>query len=262
MSDWGLGYRIEDEDSAYLLETSTPILFSAAAGSLPESVSFRSKGLRIEHQGRFGACVGNAGSTCLEICNYIDTSTWIQLSRWWCYIAAQRATGMNGRDAGATISGMAQAAKERGVCLESTYKYPSVYVDNLPVNAANEAKEHRIKAYAKMTDVQSVRHFIGSGLGSVILGMPWMSVIANSTTGEMSERTFTGRNLGGHCLCVTGYHSNGDLEIANSHSTQWGDKGWGRMTEGLARRLIQQGEWYGMSDLQEFTQPRTFGGMA
>lgn len=262
MSDWGLGYRIEDEDSGYLLETSTPILFAAPADSLPPSVSFRAAGLRIENQGQFGSCVGHGGSSCLEICNWLDTRQWINLSRWWCYIAAQRATGMNGRDAGATISGMAQAAKDRGVCLESTYPYPSNYIDNLPSNAANEAKEHRIKAYAKMTDVQSVRHFIGSGLGSVILGMPWMSVIANSTTGEMSERTFTGRNMGGHCLCVTGYHSNGDLEIANSHSSQWGDQGWGRMTEGLARRLIQQGEWYGMSDLQEFTQPRTFGGMA
>lgn len=35
MNDWGLGYRIEDEDPEYLLETSTPILFSAAEGSLP-----------------------------------------------------------------------------------------------------------------------------------------------------------------------------------------------------------------------------------
>lgn len=261
MSEFKSGYLIEEEDHAFLESTSTPMLFS---GAIPQKVSFREKGLRIENQGRMGSCGGHAGSSVLECLNWLDTKEWIQLSRMWCYIAAQRESGHNGRDVGCTISGLAKAMQTRGVCLESTFPYPDRYSDVLPRSAAEEAAQHKIKAWSRLRSVDAMCQFLGTGQGAIAIGIPWVSGFANGD-GELSSRTMRGQYLGGHAMEFSGYNLDSEIfETANSHGTIWGDGGYGRMTFELVTKLVNSGEseFIGMSDLEEFTQPRDFGGMA
>lgn len=260
MSQYGPGWRFDLEDFDYLERTSTPLLYSA--GEIQPSVSMRAAGLKIENQGRFSSCVGHALSSALECCNWLETRQWEQLSRWWCYITAQMATGMQGRDNGATIAGAAKAAKERGVCLEKTFPYPQFYTDRLPQSAAAEAAEHKVKSWRFAADHNEVNHFIGSGFGFGILGIDWRRGLADSRNGEMSERTFVGPSAGGHALMASGYFRNGDSEIANSHTPNWGDKGFGRMSKGLMDMCCKQRQVVLISDLEAFERPRDFGGMA
>lgn len=260
MTDYKTGYRIEDEDHQFLAATSTPLLFSATV--LPERVSYKDKGVRIENQGQFGSCGGHAGSTVLECLNYLDTGRWVQLSRWWCYIAAQREDGFNGKDAGCSISGLAKAMQKRGVCLETSLPYPDRYRDVLPQSAAEEAAKHKIKAWSRLPTADKVRQFIGSGLGFPAIGIPWMK---GFDTGEISSRTYRGQNIGGHALAITGYNDAKDyFEIPNSWGTQAGVGGWFYMSYEFYDKIMAggQSEGIGFSDLQEFRQPRTFGGMA
>lgn len=254
------GYLIEEEDHAFLESTSTPVLFTA--GELPKRVSFREKGVRIENQGRFGSCGGHAGSTVLECLNFLDTGDWIQLSRWWCYIAAQRETGHNGRDAGCTISGLAKAMQSRGVCLETSLPYPDRYTDILPRAAAEEASQHKIKTWTRLPTSDQARQFIGSGLGFPAIGIPWMNGFQG---GEISSRTYNGGSIGGHALAITGYDdSRRVFEVPNSWGQQAGQSGWFTMTYEFYDKIFQgnQAEAIGFSDLEEFAQPRTFGEMA
>lgn len=253
------GYLIEEEDHAFLESTSTPVLF---AGPIPQKVSFREKGLRIENQGRMGSCGGHAGSSVLECLNWLDTKDWIQLSRMWCYIAAQRETGHNGRDVGCTISGLAKAMQSRGVCLESSLPYPDRYSDVLPRSAAEEAAQHKIKTFTRLPTAEQARQFIGSGLGLIAIGLPWMNGFQN---GEISSRTANGGSIGGHALAVTGYDDSRRLfEVANSWGQQAGSSGWFTMTYEFWDKIFrtQNAEAVGMSDLEEFSAPRDFGGMA
>jgi hypothetical protein len=259
VNEFKSGYLIEEEDHAFLESTSTPMLFS---GPISQKVSFREKGLRIENQGRMGSCGGHAGSSVLECLNWLDTKDWVQLSRMWCYIAAQRETGHNGRDVGCTISGLAKAMQSRGVCLESSLPYPDRYSDVLPRSAAEEAAQHKIKAFTRLPTAEQARQFIGSGLGLIAIGIPWMNGFQG---GEISSRTANGGSIGGHALAVTGYDdSTRTFEVPNSWGEQAGNQGWFRMTYEFWDKIFrgQNAEAIGFSDLEEFTQPRDFGGMA
>ena len=256
-----LGYLIEEEDHDFLESTSTPMLF---AGAIPKRVSFREKGLRIKNQLRMGSCGGHSGASVGEVCNFLDAKAWEQLSRMWCYIAAQRETGHNGRDVGCTISGLAKAMQTRGVCLESTFPYPDRYSDVLPRSAAEEAAQHKIKAWSRLRSVDAMCQFLGTGMGAISIGIPWVSGFANGS-GELSSRTMSGQRLGGHAMAFSGYDMDKEFfETANSHGEGWGDKGWGRFSFELVAKLVANGEseFIGMSDLEEFSAPRDFGGMA
>lgn len=258
MSEFGTGWRQDLEDFDFIERTETPVLFGST--DIPSRFSLREKGARVENQRALSACLGNALALALEGCNYFQTGVFVELSRWFCYISAQIEDGIIG-DKGASITGGAKAASKRGVCREVTLPYPSRYTNHLPDAAKKEAQEHLLKSWRLARDHNEVIQFIGSGLGFGLLGMDWRQGIADSRTGEMSERTFRGPSPGGHALGITGYFENEDTEIGNSHGTEWGDGGWGRMTPGLLDYLCRLRQVVLVSDLESFHKPRDFGGM-
>lgn len=261
MVDRKFGWLEEREDHQFLAATSSPILFSATV--IKPRISYRELGMRIEDQLRFGSCGGHAGSTVAEGLNFIDTRQWVQLSRWWAYIAAQREDGINGRDAGCTISGLAKALQSRGICREVSLPYPmdGRYTDRLPQSAAEEALKHRIKSWTRLPTVEQLTQFIGTGLGLVAIGMPWLQ---GFDEGMISSQRHFGKNLGGHALAVTGYDLKKEiLEIPNSWGERMGDRGWFYMTFEFYDKIMRSGnsEGIGMSDLSEYRKPRTFAGI-
>ena len=137
-----LGWLQHKEDRAHLKLTATPFSISGTF-TAPDAIDPRSW-MTIEDQGQMGSCSGNAMTSCLELLNWFDTGgDVVQLSRMFSYLAAQKMDGLLGRDTGATISGAVKAAKTFGTCLESTFPYPSRYVDSIPTAALSEAGEHR-----------------------------------------------------------------------------------------------------------------------
>lgn len=216
----------------------------------PESVSHRSW-LKTENQLNQGSCVGHMRSSGGEVLNYIGTGGQvIQLNRQFSYITAQRVTGIQG-DRGATIYGAAVSAGKDGECQEALWPYTGQYNTNIPQKCFEEAKQHLIRKYVALTTYEQCKAWIGSGVGVVWAGVPWHEYFANNRNGVIDG--VSGRSLGGHAILFCGYNAQGDLDMVNSHSEQWGNKGWAFWKKNVIDWLLQtSGPFYGVTDMQVF----------
>ncbi len=208
--------------------------------------------LQIEQQGRMGSCAGHAGTSVSEYINWVDTGGGIvQLSRMFCYIAGQQESGISG-DQGATITGVIQALKKMGICLEETFPYPSSYSDRLSPEAVSEAAQHKILQHSVLKSYDEVFQYLAAGLGAVEIGIPWTSSLANNRDGVIEAAA--GQNYGGHALAIIGYTERKWPIMANSHGTGWGKNGFAEIHPRLFDEWGRDSysELIGISDLQEY----------
>lgn len=267
MSEPALGYRKADEDLSALEATEKPM--AAMAFAAPESVD-HSGWLKVEHQGSLSSCTGNAESSVFEVCNYIKTAGGIvQVSRWFAYIQAQKASGFFGSDQGASIDGSRRAAENVGNCLEPTLPYPKQYVTTIPAAAITEAADHQLLSHVVLRSYSEDFNFIASGQGAIIIGVDWTTGM-RACTGIMELSTLKGGMLGGHAMAIVGYtkrkaaDGRNYLHLVNSHGTTWGNKGWAEVAPAVIDLWHQRREvMIGFSDLESWgvRQIPTFVGM-
>lgn len=219
----------------------------------------------IHDQGQIGSCGGNSRASVNEVCNWIDTrGSVIQLSRMFAYLTAQQVDNLLGRDAGCTISGCAKAARDTGVCLESTMPYPDPvrYHTQIPQAARAEASQHKLQRHSVLRSYQEVLDWITTGQGGVQIGIAWVESLANNKTGVIES--VGGRNYGGHALALLDISTRKDssgrpyIEMYNSHGLQWGDRGVAAVSPAIIDRWCreQMSEVIGFSDLEEFSVGR------
>ena len=252
------GWRMDLEDHENL--EARAMTFTAPVFDAPASVDHRGW-LHVEHQGRLSTCTGHAMSTCLEICEYIDTQgNQVQLNRMFSYITGQQLAGLAGRDQGCTIYGVVEAAKGSGICPESAWPYSGAYTTKIPKSATQIASQHRLKNHTRLRSYDELFAFLAAGQGAAIIGIPWRSDHANA--GKILSKN-GGRRLGGHALALSGYTEEKDggrnrIIMSNSHGNGWGDGGHTEVVADLIDAWFDDNytDVFGVSDLEEFGEIR------
>lgn len=263
MNNYPTGWRSDIErrewlkETAYHFDMSKPFRAKAVVDPRPF--------ITIENQGNMGSCSGHAMSTCCEVLNYFETRTSVQLSRMFAYLKGQTVDNLLGRDNGATISGVVEAAKRFGICQESTFPYPGRYTTDIPDSAESEASNHKILKHAKFRSYDECYKWLASGTGAMEIGIAWRQSLADNKTGIIEQSS--GQTYGGHALAIVGVSDKQDTDgryyliLVNSHGEQWGSKG----TALVAPRLFDfwgsdgNSELIGITDLEEFATRRNWG---
>jgi hypothetical protein len=235
-----LGYVSEIEELDVLKSTSIEIPFTANDIEGPAEFDPR-KIIPIVSQGNMGACVGNSGFYCLRLCGYFCGGDLVMLSRMFAYLEAQRASGFFGSDQGAAIIGMAKAAEKVGICLESTFPYPSSYTTRIPKAAYEEAKNYKLFGHTVVHSYAEVFTFLKGRLGGVQFGFPLVRSVDQNRSGLIEE--LSGPSRGGHAMCWLGISERKDSKGRNylwgpqTWGLGWGNKGWAEWSPSVVDRI-------------------------
>lgn len=243
-----LGWERDEEDFGFLRGRSQIRLAATAPTDFvpPKVMSFRSI-LKTENQGPIGSCVGHGGSSGMEQLVYSASGQKVQLSRMFCYLNAQKMTGIRG-DRGATISGCVQALMTIGICEESVMPYPNPvrYAATIPTSATAAAAKCKILGHKDLNSPEEIWDWISTNQGPVIYGMEWYDNVARARTPIITSDMLKGPSAGGHCRLMAGY--SGELgpdgkpliDDLNSHGLSFGEGGWTKWTWTALATLCQQ----------------------
>lgn len=254
-----LGYRQDAEDYASLAATARPLVFTASYKA-PKAISHRAW-RRVKDQGQVGRCTGASRASAEEVLNWISTGGDIKtFSMDYAYVQNQIASGLFGQgDVGATIDGSMKASRTTGIILEDDMPQSPGYVTQLPVGAEATGKLHLIKSHAIMNSYDDVFQFIASGVGVVLIGIPWTVGMTNLQE-SMEPGQGGGRILGGHALYFNGFSgtrvdedSRPYIDMENSHGRDWADAGFCLIAPRVIDKWIDGGNAFiGISDLESF----------
>lgn len=259
----GLGYRQDLEDQANLAATAKPFQLQQTYAA-PRTICHRGW-KRNKDQDGIGSCTGGSRANGEEVLNYIATGGQVvTLSMMYAYLENQRACGLLGQDQGATIDGSCRAALETGICLEATFPFPARYTTEIPPAAETEGKLHLIRSHAVMRSYDDILAWIASGVGVVLIGIPWVTGLINAGP-RIEYRDAKGHSVGGHALALEGYggpdadapvlDSQGRpyIDMENTHTEQWADRGWSLVApEAITYWIEQRNTLIGISDLEAF----------
>ena len=231
-----LGWRSDLEPRTELHRTAATYKISKPYRA-PEEIDPRSW-LRTEDQLRISACAGNALALCAELVYWFLTGgEVIQFSRFFSYLVGQKEAGLLGSDQGCTINGVVRGAKNYGLCLESTMPYPRSYHSSIPQDALREAIDRQLLQHAVLRNYNDVFEWLATGVGAVIIGIPWRESLASNRTGVINDAS--GDTYGGHAVGIVGYSKRKDSRgrkfpfMGNSHGTGWGDNGYAEVNPAL-----------------------------
>lgn len=247
------------EDREWLKSNSRKLLSAAAAIEYPPEFDPRSI-IRVEDQGPRNSCVGHGLSSCGEVCAYLDSGGELrpQFSRWGCYILAQQEGGMAGRDVGATISGAVRAAVKYGFPTDQSWPYPATnerYTSRIPSGAIDTGKPTQLLGHSVIKSYADGFAWMNQGKGPLLIGVDWTSGLA-SGTGDVTLADLRTKSLGGHCMFIWGWMTDGRLWLGNSHGVGWGQQGWRPIRPEVLEHWASREEVYGLSDLKDITVNR------
>lgn len=253
--DRGLGYVFEIEDLPALRATSRdlPFLADDVEGN---PVFDPRKIIPVVNQGSMGSCVGNSGVLCLLLANYFCGGEMKMFSRMFAYLMAQKKSGYFGRDQGAAVVGMAYAAEEVGICLETTMPYPSHYSTAIPRNAYTEGAPHILAGHTVMHSYDTSFTFLKARLGGIQIGIQLVQSVDQNRTGIIEE--LSGRSRGGHAMCWLGISPRLDrsgrnyLWGPNSWGLGWGNKGWAEWSPAVVDSICKRQTAIGFSNMVEY----------
>lgn len=249
------GLLRDQEDHAFLASGRA---FAGTGNKLAYPPEFDPRGIiRVENQGSFNSCVGHGLSSCGEACAYLDSggTLKVQFSRWGAYIWSQQEGGMVGRDNGATITGAVKAAVKYGFCPEEIWPYPTRYSVKVPAEAVAAAAPFQLLAHTPIRSYDQGFEWMNQGKGPLLIGIDWTKGLADNT-GDVTLGDLGGRTLGGHCMFLWGWLSDGRLWLGNSHSPTWGQAGWRPTRPEVLDRWCRNGEVFGLSDLKDVKESR------
>lgn len=185
---------------------------------LPNSVDLTSKLPPCWDQGELGSCTGH-GSVGAMVFIHPDK----MFSRLDAYFNARVIEGDIDQDNGAQIRDVVMGLVKTGVCDESVWPYDISTFATPP--ALDTAVMTKVSQYLRCDNLDEVRNSLAQGF-PVIIGF---TVFSNFESAEMVKHGILhtpgwfDKNLGGHCVLVTGYDDTAQqVTIRNSWGTEWG----------------------------------------
>lgn len=221
----------DDRDYTFSLESYSDVpTFFSLKGDMPP----------VLNQGDLGSCTANG------ICNYLRKLEMLEgidmedgicqpRSRLFVYYNERAMEGTVNTDSGAQIRDGIKSINTQGACFESDWPYDiSKFTDKPPPNCYSIASQHKTVTYQRVNQTETdLKQVLSSGL-PVVFGFTVFNTIRNPTvtsSGVIPNPTQNAKQVGGHCVLLTGYNDNRRLfQIQNSWGTDWGDSGFGYMS--------------------------------
>ncbi len=214
---------------------------------LPSEYDLTKKMTPVRDQGGEGSCVGFATVVgCREYQEQIDFDTFIGLSPRFLYEEAKR---ISGHKEGTTLKAAMQVALNLGVCKEELWPYIPNDVRSPAPKAYQNAKQHKIKTYARVTNIEELKQaIVDPKIGPVLIGvLVFKGMVAEQCKrdGIVPYPTFCDRPIGGHALCAVGYmeespyfKTGGHIKIKNSWGLNWGISGYGYLSDKYIKKQM------------------------
>ena len=228
------------KESDYLIDTL--LLDTKDEG---QEISFRDGMSPVENQGKKGSCVGHAYESVKEWQEHKELKKHIQLSRQWIYELARKKSN---HAEGTTMLAGAEILRKLGVPLEKYWPYTD---DKFNIGEPEDgAKENaliyrvsnlvylRIRSEALLRE--TLLRFGPTAIGMTVYENWNRHKGGHIPTSNICERVWGGA-LGGHAICLTGHSpKNKEYEFKNSWG-DWGDSGYGYITETEMKRSFMDG---------------------
>tara|TARA_R110002074_G_scaffold402126_1_gene603844 strand:+ start:79 stop:834 length:756 start_codon:yes stop_codon:yes gene_type:complete len=189
------------------------------SNNLPEVVDYRNLLQPIRNQGNQGSCFAQCVACVKEWQEKKDYGFNQYFSPQFFYnnrfnkydINKNNDFGMFGRD-------VMKLMKNIGICSEQNYPYGRIEdKKNISEEIYKEAKNHIIKGYARINNINKLKEFLFNN-GPCIITFPVYNF-------ENNFWKKTGKKKGGHAVTIIGYNKQGFI-IRNSWGPNYGNKGY------------------------------------
>lgn len=222
---------------------------------LPPMVDLRPGCSPVEDQGDLGSCTANALAGALEFLEMKDKVHFEDLSRLFIYYNEREIEHTILSDSGAQIRDGIKTLAKKGVCSEKTWPYDiSKFTVRPGRDAYNEAKNHKITSYSRISTVDEMRMCLAGGFPFVFGFSVYESFESQEVakTGIVQMPQPGEQQLGGHAVLGVGYDmtkkifpdSIGSGLSRNSWGDEWGIEGYFWMPlEYLSDRNLSDDFW-------------------
>jgi len=182
----------------------------------------------VRDQQTEGTCVGFATTVGMkEYQEHLDYRKIVELSPRFLYNQCKRIDGMP-KEEGTEIRFAMKVLKSLGVCQEKFWPYQPHQKNKAGKGADKDAKRFKVKAYARILNLNELRLTLATKGPAVIGIMVFKGLMNTGKTGIVPMPERFDRILGGHAICPVGYDDKKKLiKFKNSWSTNWGQKGYG-----------------------------------
>jgi C1A family cysteine protease len=205
--------------------------YKAVDVPVKQEVDLRAYDSPVEEQGRLGACVAHAVTSCYEnMVRKNDPEQFAELSRLFNYYNTRMLEETVGYDYGVQyIRNSLKALKQWGICKEELWPYdPTVYTIKPSQEAYEDAQKRIISSYEAVPTIQGMHEILSNGQ-PIVIGMEVFDSFytVGSDNPEVPIPDDTEYTLGGHAVLLVGYSIPQQIFIAkNSFGTDWGEKGY------------------------------------
>jgi C1A family cysteine protease len=205
-------------------------IYKAKLMPLPPKIDLRPYCSPVENQGDIGSCTANALAGALEFLELKDKAPYEDKSRLFIYYNERVIENSILEDSGAMIRDGIKTLASKGVCSEKSWPYdPDQFATMPPKDCYDEAKNHVILAYERLSSLHDIKTCLATGF-PVVFGFSVYESFDDPTvaqTGMMPVPETQETLDGGHAICCVGYDDSLDrLIIRNSWGTDWGDSGY------------------------------------
>jgi len=213
--------RDKKDNRDYLMRAYLPVV------KLPKKIDWTPKMSPVRDQGDEGTCVGFATTVGMkEYQEKIDYRKLIELSPRFLYNECKKTDGMPDSE-GTSIRIAVKVLKKIGVCREKFWQYKPHQKDKPKKGAETDAKKFKIKAYARIVDLNELKLTLATK-GPCVIGVYVFSGMMETKDGKVKMPKKNERTLGGHAICPVGYDDKTIfIKFKNSWGINWGDKGYG-----------------------------------
>ncbi|OMF31940.1 C1 family peptidase [Paenibacillus peoriae] len=248
MEAYGTGYIPSPIDKRdFIMEGFLPLIL------LSPEIDYSTPEIKMRSQGTQNTCVGFAFSFMKEYQELKEHKRYIQFSPLYLYRKCKEVDGIPEDGTHPRIA--AKILLKTGICEESFLPYNTIGDETSPKSDADKnALKYRIKAFAQLTNIQSMKRSLAIN-GPFVAGLPismndWL--IKVSKTGRIPMPDNIESLQLGHAICVIGYDDNTQVfKFQNSWGEHWGDKGFGYLPYKYMELYCK--EAYGVTDL--ITEP-------
>lgn len=206
---------------------------------LPKKIDYTSQMSLVRDQGDEGTCV--AFATVVGVKEYQDCKEQnkdITLSPRYVYWRCKKLDGIPDEE-GTYLRVAMKVLQKFGVCTEKCWPYQPQQNDFPGTCAEEEAPIYRIKTYARLRSITSMKRFLvanGPFVAGVMVFEDWFRPQA-IRTGEIPLPRAGKEPEGGHAICIVGYDDGKRyFKFKNSWGTEWGEQGYGYLSYDYIRK--------------------------